>query len=64
MPCLSEQTAYPHPEAKGFVIALLFRPEGLIHDGLGAWSVGISVEKSGQRQGTRERGAKEKSKIG
>lgn len=61
MPCSSEQkNSLSTPQNESFFL-LLFSP-----DLLGAWSVGISVEKNGQdkRHGGGGGGAKEKSKIG
>lgn len=59
---LLEQTTSPHPKIKGFVIALLFRPEGLVHDYLRNRSGEIGAEKSGQRQAT-QKGDLKKKKI-
>lgn len=60
---LLEQTTSPHPKIKGFVIALLFRPEGLVHDYLRKRSGEIGAEKSGQRQATQKGDLKKKNQV-
>lgn len=53
-----ERTTSPHPKIKGYIIALLVRLEGLVHDYLGNWSGEIGAGKRVDRDKRHKKGIK------